>query len=85
MLSPEQKAELLALLPNPADAASDGRPNVLGNDVFRTDVAKFQEDLSYGHLAKTWQDKASTAVVERIEGRYDAWKAAEAERWWGQA
>lgn len=56
----------------------------LANDCFRTDVAKFQEDLKNGHLAKTWQTAAEQAVIERAAGEYDRWKAEEAESWWGQ-
>jgi hypothetical protein len=56
----------------------------LSNDCFRTDVAKFKEDLKNGHLAKTWQAAAQQAVIERAAGEYDAWKADEAELWWGQ-
>lgn len=56
----------------------------MSNDCFRTDVAKFKEDLGNGHLAKTWQAAAEQAVVERANGEYDDWKAEEAEMWWGQ-
>lgn len=56
----------------------------MSNDCFRTDVAKFKEDLKNGHLAKTWQAAAEQAVVERANGTYDKWKAEEAEMWWGQ-
>ncbi|KAI8943487.1 hypothetical protein NX059_001490 [Plenodomus lindquistii] len=60
------------------------RAFTLSNDCFRTDVAKFKEDLKNGHLAKTWQAAAEQAVVERASGKYDSWKAEEAELWWGQ-
>ena len=53
-------------------------------DVFRTEVAKFKEDLRNGHLAKTWQRDARLAVEERAEGVFDVWKGREAEAWWGQ-
>ncbi|KAF2710984.1 hypothetical protein K504DRAFT_466008 [Pleomassaria siparia CBS 279.74] len=53
-------------------------------DIFRTDVAKFKDDLTAGHLAKTWLLSAAQAVRDRAEGRFDSWKAEEAERWWGQ-
>jgi hypothetical protein len=64
----------------------DTRPNLftMSNDCFRTDVAKFKEDLKNGHLAKTWQASAQQAVVNRAAGVYDDWKAEETESWWGQ-
>ncbi|KAF2118948.1 Asx homology domain-containing protein [Lophiotrema nucula] len=62
------------------------RPKELseGKEIFRTDVAKFKTDLAAGHLAKTWQAEARLAVQERAEGKYDAWKERESERWWGE-
>lgn len=95
-LSSEQQSTLVSMLPStPANTAllaainsgvTDTRPQAftISNDCFRTDVAKFQEDLKNGHLAKTWQAAAEQAVVERAAGAYDAWKAEEAESWWGQ-
>ncbi|KAH8716851.1 Asx homology domain-containing protein [Phaeosphaeriaceae sp. PMI808] len=95
-LTPPQQATLLSMLPQvPANTAllaqiNDGktppRPQAftLSNDCFRTDVAKFKEDLGNGHLAKTWQVQAEQAVKERAEGAFDGWKAEEAELWWGQ-
>jgi hypothetical protein len=96
-LSAEQQATLVAMLPDTAEnqqllarikagETGDTRPQAFGksNDCFRTDVAKFQEDLRHGHLAKTWQAAAEQAVIERAAGEYDAWKAEEAELWWGQ-
>jgi hypothetical protein len=56
----------------------------LSNTCFRTDVAKFQDDLRNGHLAKTWQAAAEQAVIARAAGEFDQWKAEEAEEWWGQ-
>ncbi|EMD87281.1 hypothetical protein COCC4DRAFT_75778 [Bipolaris maydis ATCC 48331] len=96
-LSAEQQSTLIAMLPQ--DSTNQGlltkinageteitRPSAftLANDCFRTDVAKFQEDLKNGHLAKTWQTAAEQAVIERAAGEYDRWKAEEAESWWGQ-
>lgn len=68
------------------DSASDTRPLAftMSNDCFRTDVAKFKEDLKNGHLAKTWQASAQQAVIDRAAGVYDDWKAEETESWWGQ-
>ncbi|KAF1363825.1 hypothetical protein EJ07DRAFT_101526, partial [Lizonia empirigonia] len=96
-LSAEQQVTLIAMLPDTAEhqqllarikAGDTGntRPEAftLSKDCFRTDVAKFQEDLKNGHLAKTWQAAAEQAVIERAAGEYDAWKAEEAELWWGQ-
>ena len=66
--------------------SSSGRPKELsqGNEIFRTDVAKFKTDLAAGHLAKTWQTEAKQAVQDRAEGKFDAWKERESERWWGE-
>jgi hypothetical protein len=66
--------------------SADTRPNAftMSNDCFRTDVAKFKEDLKNGHLAKTWQASAQQAVIDRAVGVYDDWKAEETESWWGQ-
>jgi hypothetical protein len=96
-LSAEQQKALVSMLPQ--DAANQAvlakidagetestRPSAftLANDCFRTDVAKFKDDLKNGHLAKTWQAAAEQAVTERAAGDYDEWKAQEAESWWGQ-
>jgi hypothetical protein len=96
-LTAAQQHELVAMLPPSAantallariDAGEtqDTRPREfsLGNDCFRTDVAKFQADLGNGHLSKTWQAAAKQAVLERANGDYDEWKRDEAEAWWGQ-
>lgn len=96
-LSRDQQKSLLSMLPPSLvnqehlekDMAVDeefSRPQAftLSNDCFRTDVAKFKEDLQNGHLAKTWQVAAEQAAVERAAGKYDEWKAEEAELWWGQ-
>ncbi|KAB2099258.1 hypothetical protein AG0111_0g12508 [Alternaria gaisen] len=96
-LTPSQQSTLISMLPESSDNVNllakisagetvDTRPAAftLANNCFRTDVAKFQEDLKNGHLAKTWQAAAEQAVVERAAGEYDGWKAEEAEAWWGQ-
>jgi hypothetical protein len=96
-LSAEQQITLLSMLPQDSATtalivkAQSGdtegtRPALFhgSNDCFRTDVAKFQEDLKNGHLAKTWQASAEQAVIERAAGDYDEWKAEESELWWGQ-
>ncbi|KAH7412128.1 Asx homology domain-containing protein [Phaeosphaeria sp. MPI-PUGE-AT-0046c] len=96
-LTSEQQATLVSMLPSTSantailTAINSGvvenpRPQAftISNNCFRTDVAKFQEDLKNGHLAKTWQAAAEQAVIERAAGKYDAWKAEEAELWWGQ-
>ncbi|KAF2443565.1 hypothetical protein P171DRAFT_389880 [Karstenula rhodostoma CBS 690.94] len=97
-LTSEQKLKILALLPlNPINfklahdlragtAADDARPREvsLNFDLFRTDVAKFKEDLVNGHLGKTWQASAEQAIKDRAAGAFDNWKEREAELWWGQ-
>ena len=96
-LSNEQQRILISMLPqDPTNeailerikvgATEDTRPQAfsMSNDCFRTDVAKFKQDLKSGHLAKTWQTAAEQAVDERAAGEYDEWKAEEAELWWGQ-
>lgn len=95
-LSADQQAQLVAMLPDTTETrhllaviqageTEDTRPQYLkASDVFRTEVAKFQADLTNGHLAKTWQAAAEQAVAERAAGECDAWKADEAELWWGQ-
>lgn len=95
-LSAEQQETLVSMLPGTAETqrllvriragdTEDTKPQYLkASDVFRAEVAKFQADLKNGHLAKTWQVTAEQAVTERASGQYDAWKANEAELWWGQ-
>lgn len=97
-LSAEQQTTLISMLPctterqqllvkiKAGETGNETRPQVftVNDDCFRTDVAKFQEDLKNGHLAKTWQAAAEQAVIERAAGDYDLWKAEEAELWWGQ-
>ncbi|OAL55609.1 hypothetical protein IQ07DRAFT_498556 [Pyrenochaeta sp. DS3sAY3a] len=96
-LTTEQQTTLLKMLPQTdsnqallsrlvAGENEVPRPQVftISNTCFRTDVAKFKEDLKNGHLAKTWQAAAEQAVSERASGKYDDWKMQEAEQWWGQ-
>lgn len=94
-LSAEQQTTLVSMLPDSADnqrllmkirgGEDDTRPQWLkASDVFRDEVAKFKNDLTNGHLAKTWQAAAEQAVAERAAGDYDEWKAKESELWWGQ-
>ncbi|KAF2640860.1 hypothetical protein P280DRAFT_469548 [Massarina eburnea CBS 473.64] len=52
--------------------------------VFRTDVAKFKQELEDGYLTKTWQAVSEQAAIDRADGMFDAWKADEYESWWGQ-
>jgi hypothetical protein len=75
---------LLAKIKNNETEGTRPQAFTMSNDCFRTDVAKFKEDLKNGHLAKTWQAAAEQAVIERAAGEYDVWKAQEAESWWGQ-
>jgi hypothetical protein len=97
-LTPEQKLEILALLPSnyinvklvdklrSGTALDDARPREfnINFNLFRTDVAKFKEDLENGHLCKTWQASAEQAMVERAEGKFDDWKEQQSQLWWGQ-
>ncbi|KAL1602476.1 hypothetical protein SLS60_005892 [Paraconiothyrium brasiliense] len=97
-LTTDQKLKILALLPPNAinlklakdlragTAAENARPKEvsLNFDLFRTDVAKFKEDLGNGHLSKTWQASAELAIKARVAGAFDDWKESEAEKWWGQ-
>ena len=81
---PESPDNVNLLAKISAGETVDTRPAAftLANNCFRTDVAKFQEDLKNGHLAKTWQAAAEQAVVEMAAGEDDGWKAEEAEAWW---
>ena len=97
-LPPDQKLEILALLPKnimntklaaelrEGTAADNARPREfdINFNLFRTDVAKFKEDLENGHLGKTWQASAEQAIVDRAAGKFDVWKERQSERWWGQ-
>ncbi|KAF2736853.1 hypothetical protein EJ04DRAFT_575071 [Polyplosphaeria fusca] len=94
-LPPAQQQELLGLLPTTAanaalraqgTAGPVDRPAELdqGNEAFRTDVAKFKEDLGSGYYGVKWQAEAQKAVADRAQGNFDAWKEEEAELWWGQ-
>lgn len=97
-LTVDQKQTLFSMLPRSSSnvrllneiqagtAAETARPREFGKNfnLFRTDVAKFIEDLRNGHLGKSWQAAAEQAVIQRAEGAFDAWKAEEAEAWWGQ-
>lgn len=96
-LAPSQQASLVKMLP-PSRAKDDllaaatsgatelTRPKELqiSFNMFRTDVAKFQADLTNGHLAKTWLLSAAQSVRDRADGLFDDWKEEEAESWWGQ-
>jgi hypothetical protein len=97
-LTAAQKLSLLALLPptpnnrrlageiEAGTAPPATRPIEFGANfnLFRTDVAKFKEELAGGQLGKGWQEDSARAVVERAEGHFDWWKAEESEMWWGQ-
>ncbi|KAF2183827.1 hypothetical protein K469DRAFT_201651 [Zopfia rhizophila CBS 207.26] len=97
VLSPEDQSAIISTLPGTSanmnllakliDGANGvDRPLQFGVNctVFRTDVRKFQEDLSNGYFGKRWQEEAHVAMVARAEGAFDNWKLEESERWWGQ-
>jgi hypothetical protein len=56
----------------------------LGFEPFRSDVSAFKTDLGNGQYGKAWLAQAEQAVVDRAEGKFDAWKEEETEAWWGQ-
>ncbi|KAF1961113.1 hypothetical protein CC80DRAFT_513088 [Byssothecium circinans] len=68
------------------EVAETTRPKEFGANfnLFRTDVAKFKEELENGYLTRSWQADSERAVIDRAEGKFDVWKAAESEMWWGQ-
>lgn len=75
----------VSLLGQAQDGSKVTRPKELSAcEIFRTDVAKFQEDLRNGHLAKGWQNQAKQAILDRKDGLFDEWKKRETETWWGQ-
>ncbi|KAF1966447.1 hypothetical protein BU23DRAFT_574063 [Bimuria novae-zelandiae CBS 107.79] len=97
-LLPEEKLQILDLLSKncinvklandirAGTAADNARPREfnINFNLFRTDVAKFKEDLENGHFGKTWQVSAEQAIIGRAEGKYDDWKEQMSELWWGQ-
>jgi hypothetical protein len=70
----------------PKPERGQGRPRELSLrfEPFRSDVALFKEDLSAGQYKKTWLAQAELAVKDRAAGKFDKWKLAETEEWWGQ-
>lgn len=96
-LSAEQQTTLISMLPDSpenqrllesikaGETGRETRPQWLrASNMFRDEVAAFKKNLTNGRLGKTWQAAAEQAVAERAAGEFDAWKAEEAELWWGQ-
>ncbi|KAF2016528.1 hypothetical protein BU24DRAFT_422876 [Aaosphaeria arxii CBS 175.79] len=96
-LTPADKTELINLLP-PTQANKDllslieagetdiPRPKefTISYDPFRSDIARFQNDLRNGRRTKKWQADADQAMIDRANGTFDEWKEREKELWWGQ-
>ncbi|KAI7329850.1 hypothetical protein KC315_g5945 [Hortaea werneckii] len=48
------------------------------------ELSQWQLDLGNGLETKKWRDDAMRASQERLEGKYDAWREAHREEWWGK-
>ena len=76
------------MLPGPVDGESPHDPAV---NPLRTDyhshveeaLRKWQDDLRDGKEEKKWRQDAMKAGLDRKEGKFDEWRAAERERYWG--
>ena len=49
------------------------------------ELRRWQEDLKDGREVKKWRDEAMQAGRDRVEGKFDQWKEAEREEYWGKA
>lgn len=48
------------------------------------ELGQWQADLGNGFETKKWREDAMRASQERLEGKYDAWREAHREGWWGK-
>ncbi|ORX94142.1 hypothetical protein BCR34DRAFT_620222 [Clohesyomyces aquaticus] len=79
ILSPDQQAKLLKLLPQfAANLELQEQLKAGGTKVPRA------KELSLGFSPFKTDDKAEKAYMARAEGEFDEWKEKEAELWWGQ-
>ena len=49
------------------------------------ELRRWQEDLKDGREGKKWRDEAMQAGKDRVQGKFDEWKEAEREEYWGKA
>ncbi|KAI9711270.1 MAG: hypothetical protein M1820_002257 [Bogoriella megaspora] len=91
-LSPDERAELTAMLPEGTEPrllgsdtpAESMRHYLRSNDSFKGDVALFKSCLGEGRLDPEWQAQAAEAMEMRAKGEFDEWKEREFEEYWGQ-
>ncbi|RJE18157.1 hypothetical protein PHISCL_09512 [Aspergillus sclerotialis] len=96
-LEEDEKKQILGLLPedthpNPDPPADnpDAKISPLPQEFLRYSnnwrggVRQLQVDLECGRYDPEWLRQADTAVKERADGKYDAWKEKEFEEFWGQ-
>ncbi|KAK5155644.1 hypothetical protein LTS14_005905 [Recurvomyces mirabilis] len=84
----EKRQELYAMLPTPADGQTPHDPamNPLRSEhhfYIEEALRKWQDDLKDGKEEKKWRQDAMKASVDRKEGKFNEWRAAERERHWG--
>ena len=48
------------------------------------ELRRWQEDLKDGREGKKWREEAMQAGRDRVQGKFDEWKEAEREEYWGK-
>ncbi|OTA33594.1 hypothetical protein BTJ68_05257 [Hortaea werneckii EXF-2000] len=73
--------------PEPHEPAHDPEINPMQTayrPYIEEELSQWQADLGNGFETKKWRDDAIRASQERLEGKYDAWREAHREEWWGK-
>ncbi|KAK5118631.1 hypothetical protein LTR85_008096 [Meristemomyces frigidus] len=85
----EIRQHLYSMLPAPraGEAPHDVEVNPLRTayrPYIEEELGRWQEDLKNGFEAKKWREEALQAGRDRMDGRYDEWKEAQREEFWGE-
>ncbi|KAI7565215.1 hypothetical protein KC343_g1383 [Hortaea werneckii] len=73
--------------PEPHEPAHDPDINPMQTayrQYIEEELSQWQADLGNGFETKKWREDAMRASQERLEGKYDAWREAHREEWWGK-
>jgi hypothetical protein len=85
----EARQQLYTLLPPPQEGEPEHNPDVhplksMYKPYIEEELRRWQEDLKDEREGKKWREEAMQAGRDRVQGKFDEWKEAEREEYWGK-
>ena len=76
------------MLPAPKDGEPSHDPdvhplNTRYKQSIKEEIQRYQEDLKAGWETKAWREEAMQAGKDGSDGKFDEWKRAQREEYWG--